>query len=204
MFCSFSLLAQKKSIGPQFDFEQIDSLAENAIKKISAADSQATAIVYSKWDVGSYSMAKDNYSRHENHFDIYILTLLGERHSIQKIDNFGYFKTEKANLSEVQQFFIANAGKMKKEELGPKVDTTYLNEQHTSMSISQTINSHELQQKVAVSSPQAAFNYEYAPGYSKNKYNLQTSRFKLMELIEAYVRTYEKEQHEREKVVYKE
>jgi hypothetical protein len=191
---------QKKKIIPQFEFTQIDSLVDDAIHKIMVTDSQATVVASVRWFVGSYTEQTNKYSTHRNHFDIYIFNFTGKKCSVQKIDNFGYFKVDKIDASKVKDFLSSHFNDMQFEKLNPKIDTVY--NANGSMTTSQSFIDHQLLQKIKIAQGTNKLNYEYPANYSDNKYNLLTKRFKFLNLVDELQKRYDRKKHKRTTLTY--
>lgn len=191
---------QKKKIIPQFEFTQIDSLVDNAIQKIISIDSQAIVVASVRWFIGSYSDSTDEYSAYRNHFAIYIFNFSNRKCTVQKIDNFGYFKVEKIDASIVKDFVTTHFKDMLSETLNPKIDTIY--NANGSVTTSQSFIDHQLLEKIKIVQRTNKLDYAYPAAYSENKYNLLTNRFKFLSLVGEYQKRYEKKKPKRITVTY--
>jgi len=208
IICSTFVLAQnsaegqpqKKKIIPQFDFTQIDSLVDDAIHKIIDLDSQATVVASVRWFIGSYSDPTDKFSTHRNHFDIYIFNFAGRKCSIQKIDNFGYYRVDKINASNIKDFLSSHFIDMQSEELNPKIDTVI--NADGSVTTIRNIVDHQLSESIWIARGKQKLDYEYPANYSDNKNNLVTKRFKFLKLVGELQKLYDKKKHKRATVVH--
>ena len=186
-----------KTISPQFEFKQIDSLINDQILKIKMTDSQAVIVSSVRWQVGSFTQNKKKFAAHKNHFNIYILYYSTEMYYIKKIDNFGYYKTLKIDASRIRQFLNSNLKDLKNEKLTPKVDTVI--NSNNSVTLIQKEKDHQLFEKIKIIMGLDIIEYEFPDEYLENKNNFSTNRYKFLQLVNQVQNQYDKKKPKREK-----
>jgi hypothetical protein len=185
---------QAKRIYPYFEFTQIDSLVNDATSKIIKADSQATVVASVVWFIGNYVEPKDKKTAtYRNGFDINILFSKKHKCYLEKIDNFGYFRPEKIKGDGALHFLSKNMNEMMQEKLNYKIDTIY--NAVGSLTTSYTVTDHELSETIYAALGTQKLRFNFLDSYSKNKYNLLTRQYALLNLIRDIQTVYEKRKH---------